>query len=83
MELEYRIDNIKFQKEGYGEGFFDGQMRERIEWQDKIKVKIEELREEIKNCYIYECNKGCLDKCKDDCEYYMFIEILQSLLEKE
>ena len=50
---------------------------------DKIKSKIEELREEIKNCYIYECNKGCLDKCKEDCEYYMFIDILQSLLEEK
>ena len=53
-------------------------------WKDKIKAKIEELRQEIKDyCYVYECNKGCLDKCKEDCEYYMFIEILQSLLDEK
>ena len=42
--MENEIYTIKFQKEGYGEGFFDGQMRDRIKWQDKIKAKIEEFK---------------------------------------
>lgn len=49
--MENEIYTIKFQKEGYGEGFFDGQMRDRIKWQDKIKAKIEVLQSLLEEDY--------------------------------
>lgn len=36
---------FKFQENGYGKGFFEGQMRERKYWKDKIKAKIEEVKD--------------------------------------
>ena len=52
-------------------------------WEDKIKAKIEEIKEEIKTCNIYTRIKCCTNKCKEDCEYYNFIDILQSLLKEK
>lgn len=49
----------------------------------KIKAKIEEIKEEIKTCYIYKKTGCCTNNCKEDCEYYDFIDILQSLLEED
>ena len=49
---------------------------------DKIKAKIEEIKEEIKTCYIYKKTGRCTNNCKEGCEYYDFIDILQSLLEE-
>lgn len=33
-----------FQEKGYGEGFYDGQMNERIFWINRIKNKIEKVK---------------------------------------
>ena len=49
---------------------------------DKIKAKIEEIKEEVKTCNIYKKTGCCTNNCKEDCEYYDFIDILQSLLEE-
>lgn len=50
---------------------------------DKIKAKIEEIKEEIKTCYIYKKTGRCTNNCKETCIfYYDVIDILQSLLEE-
>lgn len=36
---------FKFQEKGYGKGFYDGQMNERRFWIDRIKNKIEKVKD--------------------------------------
>lgn len=52
-------------------------------WKSKIKAKIEEIKEEVKTCYIYKKTGYCTNNCKEDCFYYDVIDILQRLLQKE
>lgn len=37
---------FKLSEIGYGQGFHEGQMQERKYWKDKIKAKIEEIKDE-------------------------------------
>ncbi len=76
MEKEF-----KFQEKGYGKGFFEGQMQERKEWQDKIKAKIEPRLKELDEQMQEEYNKyGNSREYQDMVDEYNF---LQSLLEEK
>ena len=66
------IEKLK-ENNGYHLGFIDGGIAKKYEYQDKIKAKIEELKEDIK----YSANSLSIDNSK------FVIKVLQSLLEKE
>ena len=48
---------------------------------DKIEAKIEEIKEEVKTCFLYGKAGCCTNNCKEACFYYDVIDILQRLLE--
>ena len=81
MPNKYTPNNMKLviaDMEYFKDGFF----KENMIPKSKIKAKIEEIKEEIKTCYIYKKTRRCTNNCKEGCEYYDFIDILQSLLEE-
>ena len=82
MPNKYTPNNMKLviaDMEYFKDGFF----KENMIPKSKIEAKIEEIKEEVKTCSIYKKTGLCTNNCKEDCEYYDFIDILQSLLEKE
>ena len=80
MPNKYTPNNMKLvivDMEYFKDGFF----KENMIPKSKIKAKIEEIKEEIKTCYIYKETECCTNNCKEDCFYYDVIDILQRLLE--
>ena len=69
---------IKFQKEGYGQGYYEGQMHERLEWIKKIKEKIEELKKEIEEKQENGCDFTLIHEHEIDTN--AIIKVLQELL---
>lgn len=82
MPNKYTPNNMKLviaDMEYFKDGFF----KENMIPKSKIEAKIEEIKEEIKTCYIYKKTGRCTNNCKEACFHYDVIDILQSLLEEE
>ena len=82
MPNKYTPNNMKLviaDMEYFKDGFF----KENMIPKSKIEAKIEEIKEEVKTCFLYGKVGCCTNNCKEDCYYYNVIDILQSLLEKE
>ena len=50
---------------------------------NEIKAKIEEIKEEVKTCFLYGKARCCTNNCKEACFYHDVIDILQRLLEEK
>ena len=66
---------FKFQENGYGKGFFEGQMKERKYWKDKIKAKMKEKEWSLEN---YDCTEADYKQSQAIGAW----SVLQSLLER-